>query len=112
MYLVGKGADVMGPGTAMVQRIDWTQAQEGETRGMGCASRGLGCACESKGLGLFDSFNPSAWTWQEWAAVGIGGYMLTSMFFTGRRAARQVREGVSGRVRRARRRVGARIAGK
>lgn len=104
MYLVGKGADVMGPGTSTVQRIDWTPPQERQMQGMGCA------ACK-QGMGIFESFDPSSWTWKEWAAFGIGGYILTSVFFTGRRAARQVREGVSGRVRRARRRVGARIAG-
>lgn len=109
MYLTGKGADVMGPGTSTVQRIDWTPPQERQMQGLGCAGCGGGC---NKGMGLFESMDPSTWTWQEWAAVGIGGYMLTSVFFTGRRAVRQVREGVGNRVRRSRRKLGARIAGK
>jgi hypothetical protein len=64
------------------------------------------------GLGLFESgFDFSQWTWQEWLVVGMGGYMLTSMFFTGRRAARQVREGVGKRVKRTRRSLADKIAG-
>lgn len=131
MYLVGKGADVMGPGTSTVQRIDWSRANEmqlmdsvrGRGPGLGCVPEfrsdcrqmGMGCACGGTcrecGLGLFDSMDPTAWGWQEWAIVGVGGYMLTSMLFTGRRAARQVRESVSSRVKGARRRLGRRVAG-
>ncbi len=77
--------------------------------------RGLGCGCGKscgQGLGLFEGgLDVSTWGWPEWAAVAVGGYMLTSIFFTGRRAVRQVREGVSNRVKRGRRRLGARIAG-
>jgi hypothetical protein len=64
-------------------------------------------------MGLFDSgMDFSLWTWQEWLVVAMGGYMLTSMFFTGRRAARQVGEGVRSRVRRGRRKLGSKIAGR
>jgi len=49
MYLVGKGHDHMGPGTSMVQRIEWSRANEvqmmkamkGIGPGLGCV--GLGC---------------------------------------------------------------------
>jgi hypothetical protein len=143
MYLVGKGHDHEGPGTSMVQRINWTRANEVQlmksNRGIGpglgdygssvpeffsdCRAmskgcndfRGFGCACTKPGMncgmGLFDTMNPTSWGWQEWAIVGAGGYMLTSMFFTGRRAGRQVREGVSKRVRGARKRLAAKVAG-
>lgn len=105
MYIAGQGHEHLGPGTSMVQRINWTPPQERQ-------AEGLGCACGGKcGMGLFDSMDPSAWTWQEWAAIGIGGYLVTSLLFTGRRAARQLSEGVSARVKKHRRRLGARIAG-
>ena len=103
MYLAGTGADIMGPGTSLVQRIEWTPPQERQLEGLGCACGG-GCGCRA-GLGLFDSMDPTTWGWQEWLTVGVGGYMLTSIFFTGKRAARQVGEG----VRHARRRVGKRV---
>lgn len=136
MYLVGQGHEHLGPGTSMVQflgpqlegafngglgAVGGVEEFFGDCKTMrgGCAeSRGFGCAgCGGKcktgcGMGLFDGgLDPSSWGWQEWAVVGVGGYVLTSIFFTGRRAVRQVRSGVSSRVRGARRRLAARVAG-
>lgn len=131
MYLIGKGHTHEGPGTSMVQRINWTGAQERQLgRGMGTVGgapefwsdcktmggrAGLGCGCTAPcsqcGLGLFDSMDPTTWTWQEWFVVGLGGYVVVSMFFTSKRAARQVSEGVGKRVRRSRRKLAAKIAG-
>jgi hypothetical protein len=53
----------------------------------GCGGRGLGCAdCGGKcggGLGLFESgLDYSAWGWQEYAAVALGMYVLSSVVFT------------------------------
>src|SRR5216684_1345725 len=133
MYLVGQGHEHLGPGTSMVQRIDWTQDQESQLLGLGtvggapeffgdCRSMGgscaegpgLGCACQKRecGMGLFESgLDPSSWGWPEWLVIGLGGYVVTSVFFTGRRAVRQVREGVSSRVRSGRRRLAKKVAG-
>jgi hypothetical protein len=96
MYVVGKGNDIMGPGTSLVQRIDWTPLQERQLssgfglRGMGCGGRGMGCACKG-GLGLFDSMDFSTWGASEWAIVLVGGYMVISTIFTTKRAASRVR---------------------
>jgi hypothetical protein len=94
----------MGPGTSLVQRIDWEPIAEVQMRhgfasrgpkgmgcaGLGCAGRGLGCGC--KGLGLFDSgIDYTTWGGAEWAIVVIGGYMLLSTFFTTSRAVSRVR---------------------
>jgi hypothetical protein len=84
MYMTGKGHEHLGPGTSLVQRINWTTGQENQLAGLGscpgnfpgaefasdcmamsgtCAEgamRGLGCGgCGGKcgrecGLGLFD----------------------------------------------------------
>jgi hypothetical protein len=53
---------------------------------VGCGGAGLGCAdCGGKcggGLGLFESgLDYSAWGWQEYAAVALGVYVLSSVFF-------------------------------
>jgi hypothetical protein len=111
-YMVGRGHEHTGPGTAMIQFNLPNMAY----RGMGCCGNcAPGFTCNGaglRGLGLFDSgMDFTSWGWQEWAVVGAAGYILSSMFFTGRRAVRQVREGVGKRVRRARRRLGSRIAG-
>ena len=118
MYLIGKGHEHMGPGTSMVQRIDWTRADENQLmkasqRGVGCVGlgcvglgsvpefaddfrqmtryRGMGCGCGKCGMGLFDSgFNPSGWGWPEMAIVGLGAYMVLSTVFTTGRAARRI----------------------
>jgi len=105
-YLQGQGHMHYGPGTSMVQFVK-------PVFGMGCACGSLKCGCgENLGLGLFDSgMDFTGWGWQEWLVVGLGGYVLVSMFFTTKRAARQVREGVRKRVRRTRRRIGSKIAG-
>ncbi len=122
MYLVGKGHEHMGPGTSMVQFIDATQ---GEFAGLGMTPEfgsdcgqmggrsGLGCGCTKPcngcGLGLFESGSDvSGWTWQEYAVVGLGLYAVGSMLFTTRTAVEGTRQG----VRRARRKLGARVAGK
>lgn len=110
MYLVGKGHEHMGPGTSMVQRIDWSRANETQlmdsVRGRGLGSvpefaadcrqmgryKGMGCACSRGcGLGLFDSgMDLSTWGWPEWGIVALGGYMLFSTVFTTGRAARRI----------------------
>lgn len=97
MYLVGQGHEHMGPGTSMVQRIDWTQAQESQlmnaARGLGgCGCAGLGCPC-AKGLGLFESgFDLAGWSWPEYAIVALAGYMVLSTVFTTQRATTRVRK--------------------
>jgi hypothetical protein len=107
MYLVGQGHEHTGPGTSLSQRINWTRAQElQDNRGMGCAScAGLaGCRC---GLGdLFASgFDWTGWGWPEWVSLGLGAFVLYSVFSTGQRGVRSGRRRVSralqGRARRA-----------
>lgn len=96
MYLVGEGHEHLGPGTSMVQRINWTPGQERQLenagRGLGCGCRGMaGCPC-SGGLGLFDTgLDLSGWSWPEYAIVIIGGYMVLSTLFTTKRAVSRVR---------------------
>ncbi len=143
MYRVSQGHEHLGPGTSMVQRINWTGAQEQEMRGFSgfqfpgaefasdcmavsgtCAEgmmRGLGCGCKGKcgkgcGLGFFDGgMDVSTWGPLEWGAVALGGYMVLSTVFTTGRAVRRVRalpDDVRAGVRRGRRRIGQRIAGR
>ena len=102
MYIAGKGQENTGPGTSL-------SLFSPPNYKVGMA----GCGCDKySGLGLFDSgMDFTAWGWQEWFAVGIGGYVLTSMLFTTRRAGRQISEGVGKRVRGARRKLGKRISG-
>ena len=103
MYVNANSMGPDAPGTAFVQRLNGL--------GCPCAGGGLGCSC-NQGMGLFDSgMDFTQWTWQEWFVVGLGGYVVVSLFFTGRRAARQLREGTRKRFRRARRHLGSRIAG-
>lgn len=108
------------PGTALVQRIQEnprgfgayygtptyfaTPAGQSGIRGLGC-----GCGCNNPdGMGLFDTgLDFSGWGWQEWGIALLGGYMVASTLFTTKRAARAAGDS----VRRARRRVGKRIAG-
>jgi hypothetical protein len=83
-YLVGQGHMHFGPGTSMVQMTK-------PVFGMGscCGSCAKGGTC--KGMGLFDSgFDVSGWGWQEWGLVIFGGYALTSVLFTTKRAASRV----------------------
>ena len=86
MYVIGKGQDINGPGTSMVQRIAWDRASEtqlnkaaglGGCRGMGCGGmKGCGCA----GLGLFDAgMDFTTWGWPEWGIVGVGVYAAMSL---------------------------------
>lgn len=66
-----------GPGTELVQHIDWAP--------------GFGCACEQKGMGLFDSGTDiSGWGWPEWGSIFAGMYMLISTVSTTHRAAKHV----------------------
>jgi hypothetical protein len=100
MYLVGQGHEHLGPGTSMVQRINWTGANEAQMRGLGCGCKGLaGCPC-SGGLGLFDSLDFSTWGWPEWAILALGGYMVLSTVFTTQRATTRVRKSLRRYVRR------------
>jgi hypothetical protein len=93
MYRIGAGSDIMGPGTSLVQRIDFNEREETEMRGLGCARRaGLSdCGCDAPGLGVFDSMDPTTWGWQEWAIVVGAGYMLISTVFTTSRVTSRVR---------------------
>lgn len=55
--------------------------------GLGCTDCGGGC-----GMGLFEAgLDWSQWTWQEWAALLGGAYVLSSIFFTTQTAARKIR---------------------
>lgn len=128
MYLIGQGHEHAGPGTSMVQRIDWTQDQETQLRnamqgrgpglgsvpefvadlrqmtrhrGMGCGCKGLaGCPC-SAGLGLFETgIDLSGWSWPEWGIVAVGAYAVMSTVFTTQRGARRVRRSLKRYTRR------------
>ena len=136
MYLAGQGHEHLGPGTSLVQMINWTPAQEAEMKGFGlyggvaefrsgcgqmsrgCSERGLGCGCAGKcggscGLGLFDGgLDTSTWGFPEWGiTVGVGLYVVSSLFGDARRGVRSVGEGVRSRVRAGRRRLGKRVSG-
>jgi hypothetical protein len=103
MYLTSGQPNIMGPGTGLVQRYNWTPDQEKQLRtafgkGMGCGCSGLGCKCG--GMGLFDSgMDPSGWGWPEMVIVGLGGYMVLSTLMTTKRAARSIHGTVSGAYR-------------
>ena len=107
MYLTSGQPNIMGPGTGLVQRYNWTPDQEKQLRtafgkGMGCGCSGLGCKCN--GLGLFDSgMDFSGWGFPEFAIVGIGAYMVLSTLSTTKRVARRVSSAASGAYRGARR---------
>ena len=97
------------PGTALVehwgghsgfgkyvptQNYSLTPAGQTGIRGMGCLCPGMGgCNC---GLGqtgifgtsLFESSDPSTWGLGEWASIAVGGYIVVSVLFTTRTAAR------------------------
>jgi hypothetical protein len=98
LYLPGQGHTHMGPGTSFVQRIDWTQAQNGQMldamRGLGCGSCAGTCQnCRTRGLGLFESgMDFSGWGPLEWGLVALGGYMVVSTVFTTQRASTRVRK--------------------
>lgn len=74
MYLIGKGHEHLGPGTSMVQRIDWTRDQERQARnamigrgpGLGCV--GLGCA----GLGSVPEFAADFRQMTRYRGMGCG----------------------------------------
>lgn len=75
--------------------------------GLGCGC-GCGGGCAQRGLGLFDSgFDWTQWGWSEWLTVGIGAYVLWSVFFTTRTGYRQGKE----RVRHARKRIARTVGG-
>lgn len=101
MYLMGQGHEHLGPGTSMVQRVNWSQDQETQLRnavmgrgpGLGCACKGLaGCPC-SGGLGLFETgLDFSGWGVPEYVIVAAGAYVLLSTVFTTQRATRRVQK--------------------
>jgi hypothetical protein len=106
MYLTSLQPNIMGPGTGLVQRYDWSPAQSKRMEGMGCGCAGLkGCPCDkSGGLGLFDSgLDFTGWGLPEFGVVGLGAYMLLSVLSTTKRAARRVSSTVSGAYKGARR---------
>jgi hypothetical protein len=118
VYLAGKGDVHMGPGTALIQRIDWSRANENQlmkaARGVGpglgtvgCVpeffsdcrtmsqNAGMGCACGGTcggcGLGLFDSgMDFTTWGWPEWAIVGTGVYAALSLLGDSKRGYQRV----------------------
>jgi len=103
MYVMGTNADIPAPGTGLVQRYSFDQAQ---SRRMAAANNGMGCSCKGMagcpcgGLGLFDSgMDPSGWGLPEFGIVALGAFMLFSTFSTTKRAARRVRGAVKGAVR-------------
>ena len=104
MYLLSSQPNIMGPGTGLVQRTDFTQSQSNRMKGLGCGCAGLaGCPCDNGGLGLFDSgLDPSGWGLPEFAIVALGGYMILSTFFTTKRAARRVSSSMRGAYKGAR----------
>jgi hypothetical protein len=104
MYLPSQGHTHWGPGTSMIQRINWTTGQEYDfAKGFSYPPpglSGLGHCCESckhggqcsSGLGLFDSgLDYSQWGWPEYAVIAVGGYMVLSTLFTTKRAVSKVR---------------------
>lgn len=103
MYLTSSQANIMGPGTGLVQRYDWNRAQSKRIDGMGmCGCAGLkGCPCDkSGGLGLFDTgLDFTGWGLPEFGIVGLGIYMLLSTLSTTKRGARRIGGGVSGAYR-------------
>ncbi len=69
-----------GPGTELVQHIDWAPGLSG------CCG-----SCESKGMGLFDSgLDISGWSWPEWGSIFAGLYVLISTVSTTHRAVKRV----------------------
>ena len=103
MYLTSQQANIMGPGTGLVQRYDFTQDEGKRMQGLGCGCKGLaGCPCGG-GMGLFDSgMDPSGWGWPEMVIVGLGGYMVLSTLMTTKRAARRVSSSMRGAYKGAR----------
>lgn len=83
-----------GPGTALVQRIDWSASQERTLEGLGCGSCGGSCGrCGLLGLGIFDSgFDWTQWGWGEWLTVGFGAYVVLSIAGDTRRTVSGVRK--------------------
>jgi hypothetical protein len=92
------------PGTQLIQRVNgdglgdyvptpiyWaTPAGQAGIRGLGC-SGSCGCSDCKTGMGFFDTgLDFTGWGPPEWAAVGLGAYMLFSTVFTTQRAARAV----------------------
>jgi hypothetical protein len=66
--------------------------------GLGCSCRrGMGDGLTFDGTGLFGSglfsggLDVSNWTWAEYLTLGLGAYVLTSVFHTTRTATRAVR---------------------
>jgi hypothetical protein len=100
MYLVGQGHEHLGPGTSMVQRINWTQHEEMQLDGFGCAcAEGHGLV--GRGLGLFDSgLDVSTWGVGEWAVVAFGVYAGMSLLGDTKRGVARTRR-VASAVRRA-----------
>ena len=107
MYVMADNAIIKAPGTGLVQRYSFDQAQAGRMRGMGCGCAGLaGCPCGGKtgGLGLFESgMDFAQWGGVEWALVALGGYVALSTISTTKRASRRVSSAVSGAYKGARR---------
>jgi hypothetical protein len=73
-------------------------AVEKALAGLGCSCRrGMGDGLTFDGTGLFGSglfsggLDVSNWTWAEYLTLGLGAYVLTSVFHTTRTATRAVR---------------------
>jgi len=103
MYRMTSGPQP-GIGTQLIERYDgvgeylgtstymMTPAGQEGIRGLSgcCKGAGLGCNCND-GMGLFDTgMDTSGWGLPEYAAIGIGLYVLSSVLFTTKTAARSV----------------------
>lgn len=107
-YMIGRGHQHTGPGTSMVQFSLPVAGFKGmgacgscETRaslGACCASCAKGSNCSGScggglmGLGMFESMDFTTWGLPEWAAIGVGAYLVLSLAGDTRRAATGVRK--------------------
>ena len=110
--LVGSG--VSGLGRARRRGLRGYMQQSGQVStsnlfasGLGCGCRGLGCRCNGlgdgltmDGTGLFGTglfsggLDVSNWTMWEYGTLGIGAYLLFSIFHTTKTVARATRRKV------------------
>ena len=102
MLIHSRTLQPIGPGTALVQRVEGlgmylpttcSDQAPGAAGVYNTEMAGLGCPGGCKGgLGFFDSGTDiSGWGLPEWGTVAIVGYMLLSTVFTTGRAVRKTR---------------------
>ena len=86
---------------------DWAGSSVGMAgyRGMGCP--GCGGRCQglgrTRGLGLFDSMDFTTWGVGEWAVIGLGLFVLYSVFSTTKRGVKSAGRKIRSRATRKRR---------